>query len=60
MFCSRVLEGRTIPGLSQLSERDPPPGDADLGKVLRRGPFGEEDEEDEEDEESDANSSSES
>lgn len=34
VFCSRVLEGRVIPGLSQLSERDPPPGDADLRKVV--------------------------
>lgn len=33
VFCTRVLEGRFVPGLAQLSERDPAPGDADLGKV---------------------------
>lgn len=32
-FCSRVLEGRYIQGLAQLSERDPAPADADLGKA---------------------------
>lgn len=32
-LCTRVLEGRFIPGLGQLSERDPAPVDADLGKV---------------------------
>ncbi|CAM9676832.1 unnamed protein product [Sphacelaria rigidula] len=44
-LCSRVLEGRYIPGLRQLSVRDPAPGDADLGKVLRRRPFGDDDDE---------------
>lgn len=32
-LCSRILEGRYIPGLRQLSVRDPAPGDADLGKA---------------------------
>lgn len=34
-LCTRVLEGRFVPGLSQISERDPPPEDADLGQVRK-------------------------
>lgn len=32
-FCTRVLEGRIIPGIAQLTERDPPTEDEDLGKA---------------------------